>query len=111
LLFVFFVAFVVLILLYRSRFLLGLLSEDGKADAVFPSEILTPSSETGWNEMVLIPRIIHQTYKTEEIPEHWRKGQQAVKELHPATDWEYMVIPPSSYFQFHSQLGEGNIER
>jgi hypothetical protein len=95
LLFVLLVVCVVLILLHRSRFLLGLLFEDGKGDAVFPSELLRPSSEMRWNETAVIPRIIHQTYKTTEIPEHWKEGQQAVRKLHP--NWDYMVcFPPLS---------------
>jgi hypothetical protein len=89
LLFVLLVAFVVSILLHRSRFLFGLLFEDGKGDAVFPSELFSPSSERQWNEAAAIPRIIHQMYRNEDIPMHWREGQQAVRELHP--DWEYMV--------------------
>jgi inositol phosphorylceramide mannosyltransferase catalytic subunit len=86
---------VVSILLHRSRYLFGLLFEDGKGDAVLPSVLLSPSSEMGRNETAVIPRIIHQTYKSEEIPEHWRGGQQAVRRLHP--DWEYMVYLPLSY--------------
>jgi hypothetical protein len=95
LLFVFLAAFTVLVLAYRSRFLLGLIWEHGRRDAVFPSEVLSAANEREWNVTVVIPKIIHQTYKTEEIPEHWMAGQQAVKELHP--DWEYMV---KSFFPF-----------
>ncbi|KAE9367734.1 glycosyltransferase family 32 protein [Stipitochalara longipes BDJ] len=88
LVFVLVVAFVVSILVHRSRFLFGLLLVDGRRDAVFPSELLSSTSEREWNETAVIPKIIHQTYKTEDsIPEHWRVGQQAVKELHP--NWEY----------------------
>ncbi len=36
-----------------------------------------------------IPKIIHQTWKTEEIPTKWIPYQQRVKELHP--DWEYRL--------------------
>lgn len=35
-----------------------------------------------------IPRIIHQTYKTVDLPERWRGTPAAWKRLHP--DWEYM---------------------
>ena len=34
-----------------------------------------------------IPKIIHQTYKTEDIPDHWRTSQESWKAMHP--DWEY----------------------
>jgi len=38
---------------------------------------------------LLIPKIIHQTYKNEDLPEHWKNAQNAVKYYHP--DYEYMV--------------------
>ncbi len=34
------------------------------------------------------PKIIHQTYKTTNLPEHWKISQIKWKELHP--DYEYM---------------------
>jgi mannosyltransferase OCH1-like enzyme len=37
----------------------------------------------------MIPRIIHQTAKTEDIPKDWRAFQQTVRFLHPA--WEYRL--------------------
>jgi inositol phosphorylceramide mannosyltransferase catalytic subunit len=91
-LFVLLATLIVLTLLHRTRFLFALLLEDGKGDAIFPSELLSPSSDRERNATEVIPKIIHQTYKTEEIPEHWKAGQDAVKELHP--DWEYMVYDP-----------------
>jgi mannosyltransferase OCH1-like enzyme len=36
-----------------------------------------------------IPRIIHQTWKNEEIPAKWLKYQNKVKELHPG--WQYCL--------------------
>lgn len=92
------VVLVVLVLLHRSRFLLGLLFKYGEGDLVFSSELLGPSSTLLWNETAVIPRIIHQTYKTEDIPEHWREGQQAVRKFHP--NWEYMVFVPSLSLPF-----------
>ncbi|CCE64708.1 hypothetical protein TPHA_0I02040 [Tetrapisispora phaffii CBS 4417] len=47
---------------------------------------LTPSM---LNKPQLIPKIIHQTYKTNDIPEHWKEGQQRCKDLHP--DYEYIL--------------------
>jgi hypothetical protein len=90
LLFISLASFTVLVLAHRSRFLLGLLLENSRRDAVFPSKFLSAASERELNVTALIPKIIHQTYKTEKIPEHWMAGQQAVQELHQ--DWEYMVI-------------------
>ena len=37
----------------------------------------------------MIPRIIHQTAKTENIPDQWRAYQDTVKSLHPS--WEYRL--------------------
>ena len=82
--FLLFVIIVVAVLLHRSRYLLGLLYEDGSRDAIDVS-----SMEVVGNGTLLIPKIIHQTYKTEDIPAHWREGQRVLKELHQ--DWEYMV--------------------
>jgi hypothetical protein len=84
------VVVIVTILLYRSRFLFGLLFENGSRDAIYPSSIIASTSETKQNQAQLIPKIIHQTYRTEDIPEHWKEGQKALKELHP--DWQYMVF-------------------
>jgi mannosyltransferase OCH1-like enzyme len=36
-----------------------------------------------------IPKIIHQTWKTEAVPPQWRSYQQKVKALHPG--WEYRL--------------------
>ena len=32
----------------------------------------------------MIPKIIHQTWKNERIPEHWKEGVDSCKGLHPA---------------------------
>ena len=37
----------------------------------------------------MIPRIIHQTAKTADIPRQWRTFQQTVRSLHPS--WEYKL--------------------
>ena len=81
----YFAVFVVLILLHRSRYLIGLLFEDGGRDSISPSDV--PSENT--TLPLLIPKIIHQTYKNEDLPEHWKNAQYAVKYYHP--DYEYMV--------------------
>lgn len=105
LLFVLLAALIVSILAHRSRFLFGLLLENGRRDAVFPSELLSPTSDRQWNGTAVIPKIIHQTYKTEEIPEHWKAGQKAAKEFHP--DWEYKVLSLNSItFSRKNKYGE-----
>lgn len=35
----------------------------------------------------MIPQIIHQTWRTPEVPEHFREFQRSFRDLHPA--WEY----------------------
>lgn len=37
----------------------------------------------------MIPKIIHQTWKTREIPEQWQSAVQSVKTMHP--DYEYIL--------------------
>jgi hypothetical protein len=91
LIFILFVVFVVAFLLHRSWFLIGLLFEDGGSDRISASDI--PASDSNITLPQLIPKIIHQTYITEKVPDHWQASQQAVKDLHP--DYEYMVLPLS----------------
>lgn len=74
-----------LILLHRSRFLISLLFEDGREDSIPYSQI--PSENDTLS--LIIPKIIHQTYKDENLPDHWKEAQEAVKQHHP--DYEYMV--------------------
>lgn len=39
-----------------------------------------------------IPKIIHQTYINESVPEHWREAQRSCIDLHE--DYEYKVRRP-----------------
>lgn len=76
--------------LVRSVFtLLTLLIEDGSADAIYSAEIPAPNSPLIENLTQLIPKIIHQTYVNETIPEHWREAQRSCIDLHE--DYEYKV--------------------
>jgi len=51
-----------------------------------------------------IPRIIHQTYKTAEIPDHWRRAQSVVKQQHdPARGYQYLFWTDDSMRQFLSE--------
>jgi hypothetical protein len=86
LIFALFVILVVAILLHRSRLLFGLLFENGSRDTVYPTEYLLDNIN---DTQLLIPKIIHQTFRDEDIPKHWIPAQQAVKDFHP--DYEYMV--------------------
>ncbi|ATZ48182.1 hypothetical protein BCIN_03g04220 [Botrytis cinerea B05.10] len=69
--------------------LISLLFIDGAADAIHRSEIPAPGSEMIENRTQLIPKIIHQTYINESIPERWKAGQQSCIELHD--DYEYKL--------------------
>lgn len=81
---------VVIAFLVRSVFtLLTLLIEDGSADAIHSAEIPAPNSPLIDNLPQLIPKLIHQTYVNETIPEHWREAQRSCIDLHE--DYEYKV--------------------
>lgn len=81
---------VILSLLVRSVFtLLSLLVEDAAADAIHRAELPSPNSSLIETRPQVIPKIIHQTYKNETIPEVWREAQQSCIDLHP--DYEYIV--------------------
>lgn len=76
--------------LVRSVFtLLTLLVEDASADAIHRSDIPSPNSTLIETRPQLIPKIIHQTYINESIPERWIGPQQSFIDLHP--DYEYKV--------------------
>ena len=81
---------VVLSFLVRSvSTLLSLLVEDAAADAIHRAELPSPNSSLIEQRPQIIPKIIHQTYKNETIPEVWVDAQQSCIDLHP--DYEYIV--------------------
>jgi hypothetical protein len=51
----------------------------------------SPNSSLIEHRPQIIPKIIHQTYKNETIPEVWVEAQQSCIDLHP--DYEYIVRP------------------
>lgn len=76
--------------LVRSVFtLLTLLVEDASEDAIRRSDIPSPNSSLLESRPQIIPKIIHQTYINESIPERWIEPQQSCIDLHP--DYEYIV--------------------
>ena len=81
--------FVIGVLLNAFSTLISLLFEDGSADAIARAEIPAPGSDLIENRTQLIPKIIHQTYINESIPEQWKAGQESCKALHK--DYEYKV--------------------
>lgn len=72
--------------------LLSLLLEDAAADAIHRAELPSPNSSLIEQRPQVIPKIIHQTYKNESIPEVWKDAQQSCIDLHP--DYEYIVFGP-----------------
>ena len=80
----------IIIFLIRSVFtLLTLLVEDGSADAIHSADIPPPDSPRINDRPQLIPKIIHQTYIDENVPERWREAQKSCVDLHE--DYEYYV--------------------
>lgn len=69
--------------------LLSLLVEDASSDAIHRAELPSPNSSLIEHRPQIIPKIIHQTYKNETIPEGWREAQKSCINLHP--DYEYIV--------------------
>lgn len=81
---------IILSFLVRSVFtLLSLLVEDASADAIHRAELPSPNSSLIEQRPQVIPKIIHQTYKNESIPEVWIDAQRSCIDLHP--DYEYIV--------------------
>ncbi|KAJ5986050.1 hypothetical protein N7451_010415 [Penicillium sp. IBT 35674x] len=80
----------IIFLLIRSvSTLLSLLVENATADAIHRAELPSPNSTLIEQLPHMIPKIIHQTYKNEAIPEIWVDAQQSCIELHP--DYEYIL--------------------
>ncbi|KAG7661103.1 CSH1 [[Candida] subhashii] len=78
----------ILYLAYLSFDLITLLYDDSFSDALLEVE-LNPVNDI-IDKPQLIPKIIHQTYKTNDIPEIWKAGQQACIDLHKQ-DYQYML--------------------
>ncbi|KAH3666191.1 hypothetical protein OGAPHI_004380 [Ogataea philodendri] len=87
---------VVLFLVYETFDLITLLNDDSFSDALLESELSSTVERPQ-----LIPKIIHQTYKTTDIPEVWKKGQQSCIDLHP--DYQYMLWTDEMSREFISE--------
>ncbi|CAF9915541.1 MAG: hypothetical protein ALECFALPRED_010240 [Alectoria fallacina] len=80
----------IILFLVRSVFtLLTLLVEDGSADAIHSAEIPPPNSPRIDDRPQLIPKIIHQTYVNDTVPERWREAQKSCVDLHE--EYEYKL--------------------
>ena len=65
------------LLLNNFRTLISLLFDGGASDAIIRSEVPAPGSELIDSRLILIPKIIHQTYINESIPDQWKAGQKS----------------------------------
>ena|SRR2546423_3019664 len=79
-------------LISKVWILITLLFVNGSADAISRAELPAPDSSSIEDRPQLIPKIIHQTYANESIPDVWKEPQQTCMELHE--DWEYIVSSP-----------------
>lgn len=87
----------VIYLLYLSFDLLTLLHDDTFTDALIDYELNSQKLD----KPALIPKIIHQTYKNENIPEIWKPGQQACIDLHE--DYQYILWTDEMAREFISE--------
>ncbi|KAL1304472.1 hypothetical protein AAFC00_003463 [Neodothiora populina] len=76
-------------LLHSVWTLLSLLIVDGSADAISRAELPAPGSDLIDGRPQMIPKIIHQTYINDSIPQVWQDPQASCIALHP--DWEYKL--------------------
>ncbi|CCH57849.1 hypothetical protein TBLA_0A00490 [Henningerozyma blattae CBS 6284] len=91
---------IIAITVYTLFDLICMAVDGSTADAFTSSELGLPSQYNAETPVVnqKIPKIIHQTYKTENIPKHWVAGQQRCKDLHP--DYKYILWTDEMSLQF-----------
>ncbi|KAI5959165.1 CSH1 [Candida pseudojiufengensis] len=89
----------VVYLIYLSFDLITLLHDDTFADAFLDFELKPSYSKQ--NKPIIIPKIIHQTYKSENIPEIWKPGQEACINLHE--DYQYILWTDEMAREFISE--------
>ncbi|ODV93585.1 hypothetical protein PACTADRAFT_51370 [Pachysolen tannophilus NRRL Y-2460] len=85
---------IVIIAVSQTFDLMTLLYDDSIKDSFTDEELYNSSS----SQLQLIPKIIHQTYKTRDIPEVWKAGQQACIDLHP--DYQYILWTDEMAMEF-----------
>lgn len=86
----------VLLLLYGCFDLFALLFDDSFEDALLDVELNPTAGKL--TKPLIIPKIIHQTYKTVDIPDVWKAGQKACIDLHP--DYKYILWTDEMARQF-----------
>lgn len=81
----------IMFFLYYTFDLHMLIIDDTLEDSIPTKDIALNStwSITNAKENTLIPKIIHQTYKNETIPPHWKAGQAQCQKLNP--DYKYIL--------------------
>jgi len=78
------------VLVHSVFTLITLLFEDCSADAIPAIDIPPPHAVEDIKKLPqYIPKIIHQTWANESIPEKWQKAQKSCRDLHG--DYEYTV--------------------
>lgn len=80
-------AILALFLAYQLFDLITLLYDDSHQFALLSNEL--NNSNYLQSQPQLIPKIIHQTYKTNNVPEIWKEGQQNCIDLNP--DYHYIL--------------------
>lgn len=80
---------VVGVLVHNVWTLLELLVVDGSEDRISRAELPAPNSGAISERPQLIPKIIHQTYINESIPQRWQEAQKSCIDLHE--DYEYKL--------------------
>ncbi|CAI4811765.1 CPA_1a_G0055350.mRNA.1.CDS.1 [Saccharomyces cerevisiae] len=81
-------------IIYYTFDLLTLCIDDTVKDAILEEDLNSDAPP----KPQLIPKIIHQTYKTEDIPEHWKEGRQKCLDLHP--DYKYILWTDEMAYEF-----------
>jgi len=84
------VSAIVLVCTYLVSTCIGLLFENGLQWAIQPNDL--PLRDAWREDQRPIPKIIHQTWKNETIPEQWTIAHYTCLDLHP--DYQYIVSSP-----------------
>jgi inositol phosphorylceramide mannosyltransferase catalytic subunit len=77
---------------YLFSTLIALLFETGLNNAIAPEDLPLRTTSQWGEEHRRIPKIIHQTWKNETVPEAWAIAQYSCIDLHP--DYQYIVAHP-----------------
>ncbi|KAK3615484.1 CSG1/SUR1-like protein [Elasticomyces elasticus] len=84
--------------------LLSLLVVKGTGDAILRSELPASESPREDGKKQIIPKIIHQTYKTTAIPPVWQEVQASGIALHSESEgWEYKLRTDEMGLEFIQQ--------